>query len=483
MKKTQYGLTDAGFVIKPLSVILEEEKEAFRGVFGDDIDLSDESVAGAYVGNQSAKLAALWEQLEGLWNAGDKDSATGIFLDRLAAFVNVEREAAKKTQVTACLWGDEGTNVPKGTLAKLSTTEDLFALTKAVDITKTNILGIEVSVSNEADLSIILGTTTLSVTFSESDTKEDLRDSLSAQITENLGETLSVEDVGDEGLRILSADGVTAFSADVSGALEIKSVGSPGVFAAKNAGRIYAPSGTLTAMVSNVSGVSSVTNYATGVTGRDAESDTELRVQLDTRQKQATCTEPAIENAVSKLTGVTYARVYSNRGLVEVSGRPPKSYEAVVVGGDSQTIAETIFANGPAGIQAYGNTEMTVKDSQGYDWTIGFSRPVNRNIWIKIVLTLYDEEEFPAGGASAVKSNIVSWGAENLGVAVDLIFQRLAIPVYAVPGIAHAEIKVASTLDPDTPPDAGEYASANIAIGEVEIAVLDESRISVEVAS
>lgn len=29
MKRTQYGLTEAGFFIKPLSVILEEEKEAF----------------------------------------------------------------------------------------------------------------------------------------------------------------------------------------------------------------------------------------------------------------------------------------------------------------------------------------------------------------------------------------------------------------------------------------------------------------------
>ena len=55
MKRTQYGLTEAGFVIKPLSVILEEEKEAFRSAFGDDVDLSDESVAGAYVGNQAAK--------------------------------------------------------------------------------------------------------------------------------------------------------------------------------------------------------------------------------------------------------------------------------------------------------------------------------------------------------------------------------------------------------------------------------------------
>lgn len=483
MKKAQYGLTDAGFVIKPLSVILEEEKQSFREAFGDDIDLSDESVAGAYVGNQAAKISALWELLEGLWNAGDVDSAESIFLDRLVAFVNVEREPAKQTQVTACVWGAEGTSVPKGTLAKLSTTEDVFSLTRTIEISKLNLIGIDVLINDEADLSITIGTTQISVPFSEGDSKENLRDSLSEQISEKLGGTVSVENRGDDGLRVLSADGITSFSADVSGALEIELLGSPAVFAAKNVGRIYAPSGTLNTMVSNVSGVDSITNYATGVTGRGAESDTELRTNLSSRQKQATCTEPAIENAISKLADVTYAKVYSNRGMVESNGRPPKSYEVVVVGGDSQTIAETIFANGPAGIQAYGNTNQTVKDSQGFEWTIGFSRPVNRNIWIKIVLTLYSEEEFPIGGTSAVKSNIVEYGAANLGVAADLIFQRLAIPVYAVPGIAHADIKVASTLDPDTPPQDEEYVSANIEIGEVEIAVIDESRISVEVVA
>ena len=483
MKRTQYGLTEAGFVIKPLSVILEEEKEAFRSAFGDDVDLSDESVAGAYVGNQAAKLAALWEQLEGLWNAGDKDSASGMFLDRLAAFVNVSREPAKKTQVTACLWGKPGTEVPKGSLSKLSTTEELFALTKTVTISKDTLLGIELKVSDVNDLSLIINTVTVSISPEEGDTEEDLRDALIEAVTSRFSDSLSTETVGDDGLRIIASDGVTDFYADVSGVLEIKSLGTPAVFAAKEAGRIYAPSGTLTKMVSNVSGVDSITNYATGVTGRDAESDTELRQNMTARQKQATCTEPAIENAISKLTGVTYTRVYSNRDIIEVDGRPPKSYEAVVVGGDSQVIAETIFANGPAGIQAYGNTVQTVKDSQGFDWQVGFSRPVNKNIWVKIVLSLYDEEEFPAGGANAIKSNIVEWGAVNLGVAVDLIFQRLSIPVYAVPGIAHADIKVAATLDPDTPPDDSAYQAANISIGEVEIAVLDESRISVEVVS
>lgn len=211
MKTTQYGLTAVGFVIKPLSAIIEEEKQAFRAAFGDDVDLSGESVAGAYVGNQAAKLAALWELLEGLWNAGDKDSAGGVFLDRIAAFVNVEREPAKQTQITACLWGDEGTLVPKGTLAKLSTTEDVFSLAKVARITRNDLLGIKVKIIDEADVSITLGTATVAVHFEVGSTKETLRDSLAEQITEIVGDTLTVEDMGEDGLRILSGDGVTAF--------------------------------------------------------------------------------------------------------------------------------------------------------------------------------------------------------------------------------------------------------------------------------
>ena len=134
------------------------------------MDLSDESVAGVYVGNLSAKIAALWEQLEGLWNAGDVDSASGVFLDRLASFVNVKREEAKHTQVTACVWGAEETNVPKETLAKISTTDDIFVLSKAIEITRTNLLGLDVKVSEIADFAITIGSATISVTAEIEDT-------------------------------------------------------------------------------------------------------------------------------------------------------------------------------------------------------------------------------------------------------------------------------------------------------------------------
>lgn len=482
MKTTQYGLTDAGFVIKPLAVILEEEKEAFRKAFGDDVDLSGESVAGAYVGNQAAKLAALWEQLEGLWVAGDRDSAGGIFLDRLAAFVNVEREQAKSTSVTACIWGSEETAVPKGAFAKLSTTGDLFYLLRAVTVTKEKLLGLEMEVVELEAASLTIDGYALNFEPDGAEEKEDYRDRIISEIENVFDEKLNVSAIEGSGIRIVATDGVTSFSVDVSGGIEASLFGAPAEFAAKESGRIYVPSGTLSEMVSNVSGVDKITNYATGNTGRGAESDTELRTSMVTRQRKAKCTDQAIENSLSVLAGVTYARVYSNRDIVSVNGRPPKSFESVVIGGERKEIAHAIFSNMPAGIQPFGNTSEIVRDSQGFDWDIGFSRPVNRNIWVKVVLTLYDEEEFPKNGASVVCDNILHWSDSNLGVAADVIFQRLMKPIYTVPGIAHADIKIASTADPDAAPDDSEYKAENIAIGEVEIAVFDTGRISVEVA-
>ena len=215
MKKTQYGLSEAGFVIKPLSVILEEEKEAFKQSFGDDVDLSGESVAGAYVGNQAAKIAELWAQLEGLWNAGDVDSAGGVFLDRLAAFVNVQREGTKKTQVVACLWGDEGTQVVKGTLAKLSSTNDVFELAQAVEISRKNALGVEIAVTQAASFSLVIGNESIVIDCEEGDTEETLLEKLAAEI-EVRCEDVKSEKTREKMLLIVSKDGVSAFSFEIT---------------------------------------------------------------------------------------------------------------------------------------------------------------------------------------------------------------------------------------------------------------------------
>jgi uncharacterized phage protein gp47/JayE len=478
-----YGITSNGFVSKPLSVILEEERALFRAAFGNDIDISDASIAGAYIGNQAAKFAQLWELLDGLWSIGDIDSAAGVYLDRLAAFVNVQREAAISTQVTTCMWGVEGTLVYAMTIAKLKTTGELFRLRDNVTIGRNNLLGVWIKVASVevgAVYSFNIKGVTIQYTAKEGDDEDGIQYSLALELAHALPGLFSQADFGSNGLRINIADGVTPFTFVMNDTkLEIILLGACGVYTAQNAGTVYAPIGTLTEMVSNVDGLDSLYNYATGITGRVVESDTELRANIAERQKQASSNEIAIQNEIQKITGVQYAKVYSNRSMQEYNGRPPKSYESVVVGGDDKIIAETIFNNGPAGVEAFGNTVVQVKDSEGFSWGIGFSRPAPQYIWVKIALSLHSEEQFPVNGNDLIKDNIIAWAAKNMDVGIDLIYQRLSIPIYSVQGIGNAIIKVAKTTDL-APPNENEYHEANIAIGEVEIAVFDRGRIEVE---
>jgi hypothetical protein len=148
------------------------------------------------------------------------------------------------------------------------------------------------------------------------------------------------------------------------------------------------------------------------------------------------------------------------------------------MGGNDYEIAKAIFDCAPAGIEAFGKTIVTIKDDEGFPWEIGFSRPKNRYVWIRIGILRNAEEAFAVNGAAQIKTNIEDWGGKNLGVGSDLMYQRLNIPVFQVQGIAYADIKTAVTDDINPPADA-EYAAENISIGEVEIALIDQSRITV----
>jgi hypothetical protein len=89
------------------------------------------------------------------------------------------------------------------------------------------------------------------------------------------------------------------------------------------------------------------------------------------------------------------------------------------------------------------------------------------------------EEDFPLDVAGAIQENIILWSQTALGVDVDLICQKMFRPVYDAPGTGFAAIKVAAATDL-TPPAIEIYQSENIQIGEVEMAVLDRTRIAVQ---
>jgi uncharacterized phage protein gp47/JayE len=311
------------------------------------------------------------------------------------------------------------------------------------------------------------------------DAEEQIRNGIAVAIDTTCPGVFEIRNAAG-GLAVHSRTVLEAFSlgsADVN--LEFPLLGFYAVYTATKTGAVIVSIGALNEIVRKVNGLDSVINYATGITGRAVESDTELRMRLGARQKQATANEAAIQNEILKISGVEYARVYSNRDNIAVAGRPPKSYEALVVGGDDQAIAEIIFEKGPAGIQAFGNIVKDVLDSEGFHWEIGFSRPVNKYIWLRVDYARNAEEDLPLDVASAMQANIIAWSQSALNVGVDLIYQKMFRSVYDVQGIGFAAIKVAVTKDL-TPPALAEYRSENVTISEVEIAVLDKTRISVQ---
>jgi uncharacterized phage protein gp47/JayE len=477
----EYGMTENGFVAKPFQTILEEERAAWKAAFGYDIDTSSESPEGAYIGNQAIKLAQLWEMLEGLYAAGDPDTASGVYLDRLVSLVNVQRDPAEATRVYAALWGDEGTEVPGGHLAKLTSGES-FALQEGVILNREKLLGFSFKISALAAsiYTFSLDGRPLSYTANWEDTEETIQAGLFDQIEAVFPGVYTAVNSGSDGMELHSAVGIVPFvlfCEDLK--IEIISLGAEGIYKALIPGPIFAAIGTLNKIVSNVDGLDRIINYATGITGKDAESDTELRIEKNNRQKQAGGNEIAIENALKNVSGVQYARVYSNRDIEPVNGRPPKSYEAIVVGGLDQEIAGTIFEKGPAGVQAFGNTVVTVFDAMGFPWEIGFSRPENRFIWIKIAYSKNPEEAFPLNGEAMIKDTIDAWGAKHQEVGIDFIYQKLNLPIYEVPGVGFADITVAAT-DDLTPPEDEAYRAQNIVINERQIALIDKTRVSIE---
>jgi len=483
----EYGLTDKGFVIKPFEIILQEEQDNFRTAFGNDIDLSDTSIEGVYVRNQALKRSQLWQQLGKLYAIGDVDDSFGVYLDRLVNLVNVERLPASATLVYQCLWAEEGTRIPQGHLLRLDNGQT-FRIDEAVAkvdgeiiVSRRQLLGFLLSVSEVTaghSYQLQINSAIITYTAAEGDEEEQIQNGIAEALNTAYPGVFETQNT-DDGLMVHSRTGIEAFSMSSSdNSLEFPLLGFFAAYKATVTGSVIVSIGALNEIVTKVNGLESVINYASGITGRAMESDTELRMNLATRQKQATANEVAIQNEILKVPGVEYVRVYSNREIVVINGRPPKSYEAVVVGGDEQAIAEKIFEKGPAGIQAFGKIIKDVLDSEGFHWDIGFSRPVNKYIWINIEYTRNLEEELPMDIVSTIQNNIITWGDNALGVGVDLIFQRMFRPVFDVSGIGFVNIKVAVTENL-TPPAAEDYKSENIEISEVEIAVIDKSRIFV----
>lgn len=190
----------------------------------------------------------------------------------------------------------------------------------------------------------------------------------------------------------------------------------PGVFQATVVGPVPANAGTLTSIVTPVSGWTAVTNPLDATLGTNTETDTALRVRrLEEITRPGAATANAIRADVLAVAGVLQCKVYENyTEATDADGVPAKSFETLVWDGntpvaDNTEIVTAIYGSKPAGIRAHGTTTVLYTDDSDNEISIGFTRAVQRQIYVDI--TVVTNENFDAvDGPLAIKELIAAKG-------------------------------------------------------------------------
>ncbi len=240
-------------------------------------------------------------------------------------------------------------------------------------------------------------------------------------------------------------------------------------FLAEETGPIGANVGELV-VIEPVDGFVSATNIAPAVPGEASESDTDYRRRqaLELALKGST-TVDAIRADMLQVKDSNGVLIFDFVSVIEndtdnfVDGRPPHSFETLVIGGTDQEIAENLLLFKPAGIRAYGTTEVAVSDTQGNFHTIGFTRPVAEEVNIGITVDVIASK---FQGADSVAEAVRDWFLANQSVGYDVIHARLVQVIMDLPGIIDCTVHIVGDANPIAGPE------TNYVVGAREIATL-----------
>lgn len=471
------SLTTTGFSRPRLIEIKQAYDASFTEALG-PVNTAPDAVVGQIIGIFSAALDDAYEALQNTYDSMYPYSATGTSLDGAVAFAGLERQAATSTVVTAMCYGSESTLIPAGSLAR-SIANDQFITTADTVISRSNAgdVSLEITtVTNSGNYQVIAGGVSVVYTADSSATGEEIAAGLAALF--DTGNFLA--SASGSVLRLRAANQSSDFTLTHDSKMTITRLGSPVVFTSLELGAIACPAQALNAIDTSILGWDEILNLTAGATGTDVETDEELRARHRTALSvKGAATLGAIRSRLlDEVDSVESVSIYENRSnTTDSNSLPPHSFEAVVVGGDDQSVANKLFEVKPAGIETYGNTSVEVTDENGDVQVVKFSRSGTKFAWIRVsVNTLYPEESLPATVVDAIKAAVKATG-DLLSVGGDILTQRFYGPIYdATSGIGSITVEAAVT---DSESGAPSYSTANIAIGRANYAAFDLVRISV----
>lgn len=460
-----FGVTTAGFKAKRLADIKTELETRFKQVYGNNINLDARGPFGQLIGIMAENLETQWELAEQTFNSQFPQTADGIGVDNTLDLVGLRRKNPTFSVVDITFFGAVGTVVPD--TAEVSRS-DIPTTVFSPGASGTILAGTGTNEVQRVDFSALPDAGDWEIDFDGQQTAV-LAFNITAGQLQTALENLSNIGAGNVAV---TGDFTGGFAITFQGALAEDdhpqitistnnlTSGGPAVSAtpstttegvlpnvtlscvATTTGPLAAPSGTLNTLDTPIAGVTAVSNALDADLGSDLESDADAK----TRRNESVAipghsTVPAIFADVLQLDAVEAVRVFENETFItDTAGRPPKSYEVVVQGGDDTEIAETILETKGAGIQLVGSTLVVLKDIQGFDKDVRFSRPTSVPIYLEV--DIKTNASFPTNGVTASEEALLAFG-DALNISDDVIvIPKLLCSLDAIAGIVDVEIRI-----------------------------------------
>lgn len=483
-----FGLTPQGFIVKRLADILTDQRQKAVDQFqdlvepGDVVDTSDSALLGRLISLDSSGDADLWEAAALVYSAFDPNSAVGIALDNLVAIGGLTRQGETSTTVPLLLAGDTNTSIPIGSEVSSNSTNNRFTTSQLVQLNTTSTSGITVNVNTVQNTTLYqitysTSTSTQNVQYTSdgSATEAEILAGLQAAITSS-HPTLTASVVGISPGATLVVDRTDIFQTvnfSVTANMGISKVRKTVDAVCTVTGPVEQLPNTIETITTPVLGWDSVTNPFEADAGRLEETDEELRIRFrNSKFERATNIIESLYSALLGTEGVSEVIIYENdTNITDVNGVPGHSFLPIIVGGLSTDIGNAIWQNKPIGILSYGNTTVTITDSQGFTHDVSFERP--NPVVIYIDMTLTTDANFPADGEAQIKSAIVDYFQNNYGIGDDVIYSRLFTPINSIPGHQVDSLFIDITPAP--------IATGNIVIAFNEIANINDANITITV--
>lgn len=444
-----YGLLSTGFAAKTLEVVRADISDKISNRISASLNLTDKSSIGKLIGIISEALTELWELAEASYGLWDPDSASGDGLRKLSAITGTLALDATRSTVVLTLCGISGSATPLiGTRVAVTSTSLEFETTTESPSTFT-------AVSAWA-------TATALVAGDRRRTNVGGVDRIYQCVS--AGTTHASTPPSDETASVTDGTATLTYLGRGTGAVDFNAQ-------AVATGPIVAVARDITTIRTPVLDWNTVINIDAATPGVSRETDEELRVRREEEiNRLGSSPIDAIRSDILDVAGVTSCVVFQNlTDTTDGDGVPPHSVEVLVQGGDDQDIFDALLDAVAAGIRTHGTETGSAVDDSGNSHVVKFSRPVEVNIYVDIVLKY--TADYPTNGDALVKDLIVAEG-NALDVGRNIVSTHVASWVYGQTGVDEVD-------PPEIDDAAAPGTTATVVITNRQIARFATGRITV----